>query len=294
MKEGWKIVEFGELCDEITVGFVGPMANEYVDEGILFLRSQNINAFRLNLSPSQTKYISPAFHKKLKKSKLRAGDIAIVRTGYPGTACVIPEGLGEANCSDLVVARPKKDVDAYFICNYINSPFGFATINGSVVGSAQKHFNVGVAKRLKIPLPPLHAQRKIASILSAYDNLIENNLQRIKLLEELAQRTYEEWFVKFRVNGEQLEVDGESGLPLGWEKKKLKELCTSLDYGFTASASSEPIGPKFLRITDIVPTLIEWDSVPYCEVPEKKTNQYLLRCCDCQNWCYCWIRQANQ
>src|SRR5690606_34957278 len=77
---------------------------------------------------------------------------------------------------------------------------------------------------VKISLPPLQTQRRIASILSAYDDLIENNLKRIKLLEELAQRTYEEWFVKFRVNGVALEMDEETGLPVGWCKNTIGDM----------------------------------------------------------------------
>ena len=61
-------------------------------------------------------------------------------------------------------------------------------------------------------------QQKIASILSAYDDLIENNLKRIKLLEEKAQLTYEEWFVRMKFPGhESVEIDKETGLPEGWE-----------------------------------------------------------------------------
>jgi type I restriction enzyme S subunit len=66
--------------------------------------------------------------------------------------------------------------------------------------------------------------RRIASILSAYDDLIENNLKRIKLLEEIAQRTYEEWFVKFRLNGEHLPIDENTGLPVGWEIIKVNDI----------------------------------------------------------------------
>lgn len=73
----------------------------------------------------------------------------------------------------------------------------------------------------KIFLPPLETQRKIASILSSYDDLIENNLKRIKLLEEKAQRTYEEWFVKMRFPGYETAVfDQVTGLPEGWGKVK--------------------------------------------------------------------------
>jgi type I restriction enzyme, S subunit len=77
-------------------------------------------------------------------------------------------------------------------------------------------------ENFKLTVPPNY--KRIAEILSAYDDLIENNLKRIKLLEELAQRTYEEWFVKFRVNGEQLPIDESTGLPVGWEKKSISTI----------------------------------------------------------------------
>lgn len=79
--------------------------------------------------------------------------------------------------------------------------------------------------------------RKIACILSAYDDLIENNLERIKLLEEKAQLTYEEWFVKMRFPGHETAVyDEESGLPEGWEKKTLRDLSKRITKGTTPTS----------------------------------------------------------
>ena len=96
---------------------------------------------------------------------------------------------------------------------------------GSMVGaSGRQRADATFVGNYEFNLPPLPIQRRIASILSAYDDLIENNLKRIKLLEELAQRTYEEWFVKFRINGEQLPVDEKTGLPVGWERKSMTEV----------------------------------------------------------------------
>ena len=80
---------------------------------------------------------------------------------------------------------------------------------------------------LNVPAPPLPTQRKIASILSAYDDLIENNLRRIKILEEMAQNLYREWFVKFRFPGHEKVkfVDSELGrIPEGWGGVKLRDL----------------------------------------------------------------------
>src|SRR5690606_26121403 len=87
-----------------------------------------------------------------------------------------------------------------------------------------------VLENTKINLPPLNTQRKIASILSAYDDLIENNLKRIKLLEEQAQLTYEEWFVRFKFPvHETIKFNDETGLHEGWERKKLGNLIVNYD-----------------------------------------------------------------
>ena len=221
----WEENSLDVLCEEITVGYVSSMSNEYIEEGIPFLRSLNIEPYKLNLKAAQLKFISKEFHNKLSKSKLNAGDLAIVRTGIPGTCCVIPKRFGEVNCSDLVIARPKEIVNPYFLCYYINSPLGRGSIGGNLVGVAQKHFNVGVAKRMVIPTPPLHIQKRIADILSAYDNLIENNQKRIKLLEQAAQNIYKEWFVILRFPGhENTPINAETGLPVGWEKKPFDEV----------------------------------------------------------------------
>ena len=92
-------------------------------------------------------------------------------------------------------------------------------------GSTQDNLSVEKLLSLKIPVPPLPTQQKIAKILSNYDDLIENNLKRIKLLEESARLTYEEWFLRFRIDGKKLDIDPESSLPFGWEKVKLKSFC---------------------------------------------------------------------
>jgi type I restriction enzyme S subunit len=109
-------------------------------------------------------------------------------------------------------------------------------IFGSATGTKVKHTAPKRIYQIKILLPLLSTQRKIASILSAYDDLIENNLKRIKLLEERVQRTYEEWFVKFRVNSEQLEVSKETGLPKGWILKDLNFVSEIISgYSFKSS-----------------------------------------------------------
>ncbi|ELA4931290.1 restriction endonuclease subunit S [Vibrio vulnificus] len=121
-----------------------------------------------------------------------------------------------------------------------------------------------------------NVQVAVEKIISPYDDLIENNRRRIKLLEESARLLYQAWFVHLRFPGHE-QVKIVDGLPEGWEKLTVAECCHKPTYGFTASASKAPIGPQFLRITDIVPTSINWAGVPYCDADEATAKKYQLK-----------------
>lgn len=213
MMSDWRTIKLKEVCQRITVGHVGSMAGEYKESGIPFLRSLNITPFRL--SRRELKFIDRKFHERLKKSALKSGDVAVVRTGYPGTACVIPEELGEANCSDLVLVTPSADLNPHFLAAIFNSAFGKELVGGNLVGAAQQHFNITTAKELKLLMPPKDVQDKIAAILTAYDDLIETNKRRIALLERMAEELYREWFVRMRFPGHQ-NTKFVKGVPEGW------------------------------------------------------------------------------
>jgi len=215
-------VKLKEVCERITVGHVGPMADKYASEGIPFLRSQNITPFRLNIE--DIKYVPRDFHEKLRKSALKPGDVAVVRTGYPGTACVIPETFHELNCADLVIITPSVALNSHYLAAIFNSAWGIASVAGNLVGVAQQHFNIGAAKDLEVQLPPRPIQDRIAGILSAYDELIENSQRRIKVLETMARNLYRDWFVHYRYPGHEntpLIPSHLGEIPKGWEVKKL-------------------------------------------------------------------------
>ena len=221
----WPPQSLGSVCDRITVGHVGPMADQYQPEGIPFLRSQNIRPFQIDTAA--LKSVSAEFHHKLRKSALKPGDVVVVRTGYPGTAAVIPDWLGTANCADLVVMSPGSGLDADYLVAALNSSLGASAVRARLVGSAQQHFNVSAARALVLPLPPLPTQRKIAAVLAVYNDLIENNTRRIQILEEMAQRIYREWFVHFRYPGHEdvPMVESEIGpIPEGWRVTALSSL----------------------------------------------------------------------
>ncbi|MDD5095043.1 MAG: restriction endonuclease subunit S [Dehalococcoidia bacterium] len=108
---------------------------------------------------------------------------------------------------------------------------------------------------IDVAIPPLPTQRKIAAILSAYDDLIENNLRRIKILEEMAQNLYREWFVNFRFPGHEKVrmVDSPLGkIPAGWEVRRLDELCsTVLDGDWIETKDQGGEDYRLLQISNI-------------------------------------------
>ena len=156
----WIWASLEQISTRVTVGYVGEMKNEYVSKGIPFLRSQNVRPNRFE--PEGLVFIRRQFHAKLAKSKVTPGDVVVVRSGVAvGTTCVIPETLGEANCSDLVIIQGPL-IQPYFISFYTNSAAQRHVESGKV-GIAQPHFNTASVASLSVPLPPVAEQAEIVS-----------------------------------------------------------------------------------------------------------------------------------
>jgi type I restriction enzyme, S subunit len=215
----WPIVHLGDVAEDITVGHVGPMASQYLPSGIPFLRSQDILPFRVNLS--DIAYIGEEFHSRLQKSALTPGDVVIVRTGKPGTAAVIPKSLPVANCSDLVIVRPGKNLDPRFLAYYVNG-LGSRHVASHLVGAVQQHFNVGSARQFQIPLPSIGEQRLIGAALGNLDEKIELNRRMNETLESIACAIFMSWFV-------------DVNCPSGWRRAKLSDVCEYIMSGGTPS-----------------------------------------------------------
>tara|TARA_Y200000002_G_C22649965_1_gene650921 strand:- start:445 stop:1590 length:1146 start_codon:yes stop_codon:yes gene_type:complete len=128
-------------------------------------------------------------------------------------------------CSnDVIVFRPADFVNSRFIYYCLSNNDFFAYMMAGANGTKMPRGNKKSILKYKISLPPLPTQQKIAKILSNYDDLIENNLKCIRLLEESARLTYEEWFLRFRVDGNKLEINPDTNLPFGWELVKIGSL----------------------------------------------------------------------
>lgn len=181
--ESWVLRPCGEVCDQISVGIVIRPAQYYQRDGVPCFRSANIRADKLD--ESNLVFISEESNAKLSKSILKAGDVLIVRTGYPGTSCVVPTKYAGANCIDIIFARCKTSMNSHFLSRFLNSQMGKRQV---IVGnnSAQQHFNVGAVKSLMVPVPLPDEQADIVSMLEVIDSRID--------AAQSGQRVYEELF----------------------------------------------------------------------------------------------------
>lgn len=147
-----------------------------------------------------------------------------------------PATVNQAICG--LVVDPKVADHRYIFYALMDTRDGLIA---QAQGAAQQNLNQDKIKSFEVPCPPLVEQRRIASTLSAYDDLIENNTRRISILEEMARRIYEEWFVRFRFPGHEgvRMVESELGLvPEGWWPCRLELVCSRMNSGNTPSRSN--------------------------------------------------------
>ncbi|MCK6406470.1 MAG: restriction endonuclease subunit S [Rhodocyclaceae bacterium] len=168
--ESWEVVRCEDVCDTISVGIVVKPSSYYVKEGVPAFRSQNVREDRIQ--PEPMVYISEeANNGPVRKSKLAAGDVLIVRTGYPGTSCVVPPEFDGSNCIDLIFVRPNKEkLRGHYLSRFFNSDAAKAQVQAGKIGLAQQHFNVGAVKNTQMPLPPTDQQDEIVAHLELIDS----------------------------------------------------------------------------------------------------------------------------
>ena len=179
-------------------------------------------------------------YEKQSGCKFQNGDTLMARitpcleNGKMAMASIPDKGIGS---TELFVFRGKKGItDNDFVYYFLKQSYIRNLAANSMTGaSGRQRADLKFIKKIKFDLPSLPIQQKIASILSAYDRLIENNTRRIRLLEQMAENLYKEWFVRFRFP-EHEKVEMVNGLPKGWKVEKIKECVKRLPFGRTYKA----------------------------------------------------------
>lgn len=160
---------------------------------------------------------------KVNKYLVHDGDVLIARTGATtGYNLVVDDSFKNYVFASYLIRfnYDRKKLHPRYLKYVLKSPSWYGFVNNYIGGSAQPGMNARVFGKYYLPYTDFSTQQKIASILSAYDSLIENNKKRIKLLEQMAENLYKEWFVRFRFPGYET-AEFEGGVPKGWRIEKL-------------------------------------------------------------------------
>lgn len=178
----------------VQVGVVIKPAQYYTDadHGIKTFRSLNIGP--MHIKDTDWVYFSEEGNRKNQKSVLNENDLVIVRSGAPGTACVITKEYAGCNAVDIIIARPDLGkVNPYYLCQYTNLPHGKKQIEEGTGGAAQQHFNVGKYNKIRLTLPPLDQQLKFEKFVEQTDKskvAVQKSLDEAQLLFDSLMQQY--------------------------------------------------------------------------------------------------------
>jgi type I restriction enzyme S subunit len=252
MSTNWTEVRLGDVC-KVVPGYAFK-SKDWSENGIPVLKIKNIT-LNNTVDLSEVDHVPCALlTPKLEKFLLKDGDIVVAMTG--ATAGKV--GKLRSNTKVLLNQRVAKiePVRAHrdFIWAVVSSEEYQRRFFRLADGAAQPNMSGSQIEGVIIRLPSLPEQRMIGQIIASYDNLIEVNRRRIALLEEMARRLFDEWFVRFRFPGHEghaMVETPDGAVPTGWRRCKLGELCAYLSRGiaphYDDSAVTLVIGQKCIR-----------------------------------------------
>jgi type I restriction enzyme S subunit len=257
LPSGWQLLPFEAMLSEPVRNGVYK-SKEFHGRGVRVVNMGELFGFDF-ISGQEMKRLDLTAE-EVRKSGLNDGDLLFARRS------LILEGAGKCSLivnppeaitfeSSIIRARPNRHVaEPRFLFYLFTSPLGRAIVASIATRTAVSGIRGSDLTQVGLPLPPLPIQRRIASILSAYDELIENSQRRIRILELLARALYREWFVEFRFPGHEKIALVESSLgkiPRGWEVKNLGDVAAYINRGlsptYDENGDSTVINQKCVR-----------------------------------------------
>ena len=177
----------------VTVGIANSATHAYADDGIVMLRNQNIKENYLD--EKDIIYITPDFAEKYGSKQLLENDILVIRTGYPGVACLVPKKYEGCQTFTTLIVRLKDSTSAHanYVCHYINSSFGKDYVEQSKVGVAQQNFGAKALAKMPIVVPPMELQEEFATFVEQIDKsklAIQQSLDKLELLKKSLMQEY--------------------------------------------------------------------------------------------------------
>ena len=234
LPKDWKIKNLNDVIVDL-IDYRGKtpkkLGGNWSESGIIALSAMHIKQGQL-VKLEKAKFVNDDLYRKWMKSEVVKDDILMTSEAPLGETYLVPDNRKICLSQRLFCIRANSSIILpRFLFYLFNTPIGRKQIDSKATGTTVLGIRQPDLREVPVIIPPLSIQHKIAAILSAYDDLIENNTRRIKILEDMAQTLYQEWFVHFRFPGHENVSMVESPLgpiPKGWRVKKLGEICDVL------------------------------------------------------------------
>ena len=221
----------GAVASNIQTGPFGSQlhSSDYSDEGTPVIMPQDIVDWKI--SEQKIARVSEEHVQRLQRHKTNEGDIIYPRRGDLAKCAYITDNETDWLCGTgcLKVTIDEARANSKYVYYHLQQPYSTSCIELATVGSTMPNLNTSILSKVKLRLPSIDIQNKVVDILSQYDELIEVNRRRIAILEEMAMRTYREWFVFFRFPGHE-STEFVNGLPKGWKYRSVTDILQIL-YG---------------------------------------------------------------
>lgn len=239
-----------KICTDVRIGDVSevkggkrlPKGESVQDEPTAYPYLRVVDFGENGINRANIKFIEERVQQQVSRYKITEQDIYVSIAGTIGRVGVVPADLSGANLTENAakITAISERIDNRYLMYFLRGPTGQSSMRNQTGGTSQPKLALYRIEDIRFPCPSFPTQREIADILSAYDDLIENNQRRIALLEETARLLYREWFVYFRFPGHE-HVKITNGLPDGWERRTLGSVL-NLQRGFDLPVNSRVAG----------------------------------------------------
>jgi type I restriction enzyme S subunit len=265
-------LEIGDLDIHISDGNYSskyPRSEEFIESGVPFIRANNL--VNKSISDEEMYFISPQKHGLLKKGHLKTNDVLISTRGDLGKVALVPKRYNDSNINaQLVLLRPNPHkIDPLYLLYCFEGDRVKGQISQLQTGTALKQLPVGNLKRIKIPLPPLEEQRRIAAILDKADGVRRKRKEAIRLTEELLKSTFLEMFGDPVTN------------PKGWEVIGLGKI-SQIQGGLqvTPARKELPLEVPYLRVANVYRDKLLLDEIKNIRVTSSELERINMKAGD--------------
>lgn len=245
----------GLVAEAIQTGPFGSQlhSSDYSEEGTPVIMPQDIVDWKI--SEDKIARVNGENVTRLKRHKCQLGDIIYPRRGdLAKCAFITSRELGwlcGTGCLKVTVDESK--AIPKYVYFHLQQPYSINCIETATVGSTMPNLNTSILSKVKLRLPSLNVQKKVVEVLSEYDRLVELNKRKIEILEEMAMRTYREWFVHFRFPHHE-SCEFVNGLPKGWKFASISNLIENYiggGWGEESQSRDFSVGGYVIRGSDI-------------------------------------------